>query len=80
MSSQALPSIEDQLLDLSIDERIRIAKWIWNDLIQSPDSLPISDAVKAELLARLEDADLNPEDEEPWEIVREDLLRFLKDS
>ena len=80
MSSQALPEIKSYILDLSIEDRIEIAKWVWNDLIENPDNIPISNAHRRVLDARIEDARLHPEDEQPWAEVREELKRYLKDS
>ena len=79
MSSQTSLPIEEQILELPIDERIRLAKWIWNDLIESNENLPISEEIKAELMARLEEANLNPDEGEPWENVREELERLLNE-
>jgi putative addiction module component (TIGR02574 family) len=55
---------------LSIDDRIRLAEAIWDDIAADQDSAELTDAQKCELERRLADDDANPDDVVPWEIVK----------
>ena len=65
--------------DLPIDERLQLVEDIWDSIAQDantrPDRLPLSDAQRTELRRRIADADANPDDGVPWEVLREELFR-----
>jgi putative addiction module component (TIGR02574 family) len=64
---------------LPIPERLRLVEDIWDSIAEEanarPDALPLSDAQRAELARRRADADAHPEDNIPWEQVRDELFR-----
>ena len=62
-------------LELSRAERIRLVEDIWDSVAAEPDDSPLSDELKAELDARLEDHLKNPDEGSTWEEVRERLLQ-----
>jgi putative addiction module component (TIGR02574 family) len=66
------PSLEE-ILKLSVSERIQLVEDIWDSIVSSPESLPVTDAQKAELGRRLADYRANPEAGRTWEEVRESL-------
>ena len=62
-----------EILGLSVDERIRIVEAIWDSIAASPDLLPLTDAQRQELDRRLADYQAYPEDTRSWGEVRDDL-------
>ena len=65
--------------DLPIDERLQLVEDIWDSIAEEanarPQSLPLTEAHRAELERRLADADAHPEDSVPWETVRAQLFK-----
>lgn len=66
--------IED-LLKLSIAERIQLVEDLWDSIAADPSSVPLTEKQRAELDRRLDDQAQNPEAGEPWEAVRERLYK-----
>ncbi len=64
-----------QILELPIAERIRLVELIWDSIAAVPETVPISDELKAELDRRLAEFEADPEAESLWEDVRERILR-----
>ena len=62
-------SIAD-ILELPVQERIRLVELIWDSVAAVPDAVEISPALKAELEARLKDFEANPETGFSWEQVK----------
>lgn len=62
-------SIAD-ILELPVQERIRLVELIWDSVAAVPDAVAISPALKAELEARLKEFEVNPEAGYSWEEVR----------
>ncbi len=63
----------EEILKLSVAERIQLVEDIWDSIVASPASLPVTDAQKAELDRRLADYRANPGAGRTWEEVRESL-------
>jgi putative addiction module component (TIGR02574 family) len=63
-----------EVLQLSIDERIKLAEDIWESIAASPQPLILTDEQGAELDRRLEDYHKHPEDGTPWEVVKKRVL------
>ena len=65
--------------DLPIDERLQLVEDIWDSIAEEanarPQSLPLTDAQRAELERRVADADAHPEDSVPWDNVRAQLFK-----
>jgi putative addiction module component (TIGR02574 family) len=65
--------------DIPIAERVQLVEDIWDSIAEEanvrPDSLPLTDAQRAELRRRLTDSDAHPGQSVPWEQVREELFR-----
>jgi len=66
------PTLEE-ILKLSVSERIQLVEDIWDSIVSSPESLPLTDAQKLELGRRLADYRANPSAGRTWEEVRESL-------
>lgn len=64
-------SAKDDILELSIAERIQLVEDIWDSIAKSPESLPLSEEQKTELDKRLAAYHNDPGKGSPWNIVRE---------
>lgn len=62
---------KDNILDLSISERIQLVEDIWDSIAKSPESIQLSEEQKIELDKRLDDYHNDPGKGSPWDIVRE---------
>ena len=62
-------SIAD-ILELPVQERIRLVELIWDSVAAIPEAVEISPALKAELEARLAEFEANPESGYSWDQVR----------
>lgn len=65
--------IREIILKLSVSERIQLVEEIWDSISAHPESLPVTEAQKAELDRRLADYRANPSQGRTWEEVRESL-------
>lgn len=64
-----------EILELPIAERIRLVELIWGSIAVSPEAVPVSDELKAELNRRLAEFEANPEGGSPWEEVRSRIVQ-----
>lgn len=56
---------------LSVEERLRLVAFIWNELT-AEDAIPEpTNAQRAELERRWQDDEVNPDNGTPWEEIRE---------
>ena len=62
-----------KVLSLNPADRLELISVVWDTL--SPDDLPVTDAERALLDARLADMERNPEDQSPWPKVKARLER-----
>jgi len=60
-----------EILKLSIPERIRLAEDIWESIAAVPESVEVTDGQRRELDRRLAAWREDPTRGDPWEIVRE---------
>ena len=68
-------SLISRVVSLSPEDRLQLIGVVWDTL--TPEDLPITDAEKALLDARLADIELNPSDQSPWPEVKTRLERRL---
>lgn len=66
--------LTQELLKLSIAERIQLAEDLWDSVAKDAAQVPVSESQLAELERRLERFSENPDATRPWEEVRKDLL------
>ncbi len=66
-----------EILQLSVAERIQIVEDIWDNILESPQSLSLSDTEKAELDKRLESYNQNPNEGIKWETLKKNLSESL---
>ncbi len=69
------PSQLDEILSLSVEERIQLVEAIWDSIAEHPESLPVTDAQRKELDRRLSDHLREPEAARSWSQVRKSLGR-----
>jgi putative addiction module component (TIGR02574 family) len=62
-----------EILKLSVSERIQLVEEIRDSIAAHPESLPVTEAQKAELDRRLADYRANPGQGRTWEEVRDSL-------
>ena len=68
-------SLMEQIVRLKPAERLELIGVVWDSL--SPDDLPITEAERALLDARLADMESNPDDQSSWADVKSRLERLL---
>jgi putative addiction module component (TIGR02574 family) len=69
-------SLIAKVVSLSPAERLELIGAVWDSL--SPDDLPVTDAEKELLDARIADMERNPDDQSPWPDVKARLERLLR--
>ena len=69
------PSQLEQLLNLSVEDRIQLVEAIWDSIADDPDSLPVTEAQRAELDRRLAAHQRDPDATRAWPQVRDELKR-----
>ena len=62
-------SIAD-ILELPLQERIRLVEIIWDSIAVAPEAMKISPALKAELEVRLAEFEDNPESGYSWDQLK----------
>lgn len=63
------PSI-DEILTLSVADRLRLAHLLWESVEILPEGMPLSAAVREEIDRRLEAFEKDPEAGSSWEDVK----------
>ena len=61
----------EELLSLSVPERIQLAEDLWDSIVMEPESLPLSEEQRMELDRRLEEYHSDPSTGSPWTTVME---------
>jgi len=72
LSNMSTISIAD-ILELPVQERIRLVELIWDSIAALPEAVEISPALKAELETRLAEFEANPEAGYSWDQVKSHL-------
>ena len=67
--------VEQNVLDLSVSERIQLVEDIWDSIEKVPESIHLSDEQKVELDRRLDDYHADPGKGAPWDLVCERIKR-----
>lgn len=68
------PDIQE-ILKLSVVERLRLVEDIWDSIAVSPELLPVTDAQKKELDRRLAVHEARPDEARSWDEIRGSLDR-----
>jgi putative addiction module component (TIGR02574 family) len=64
----------DEILELSVPDRLRVVEEIWESIVAAPEALPVPQSQRDELDRRLKLHQEDPEAATPWETVRSRLL------
>ena len=75
--SQAAEPIIESFRKLPSTEKIRLVQQLWDEIADEAAHLPLTDAQKRLLDARIAEHEANPGDVEPWEQARDEILREL---
>ncbi|MBI3372875.1 MAG: addiction module protein [Betaproteobacteria bacterium] len=62
---------------LSAAEKIRLVQQLWDEIADQAAELPLTDAQKQLLDELIDEHEANSDDAEPWEQVRDEILRKL---
>ena len=62
---------QNDILDLSISERIQLVEDLWDSIAKVPESIQLSGEQKLELDRRLDAYHSDPDLGSPWDVVRE---------
>ena len=62
-----------EILDLPAEERIKVAQAIWESVVRNPDAVPVTEAQRRELDARLAAFEVDQDPGEPWEKIKDSL-------
>ena len=68
-------SLMEKIVSLKPADRLKLIGVVWDSL--SANDLPVTDAERALLDARLADMESNPDDQSPWSDVKTRLERLL---
>jgi len=60
----------DELLKLTVAERIQLAEDLWDSIAAEPEALPLTDVQRSEVKRRLAEHDRDSESAIPWEEAR----------
>lgn len=61
----------EELLALSLPERIQLVEDIWDSIAMEPEAVPLSEEQRMELDRRLDEYNSNPNTGSPWTTVME---------
>ena len=62
---------------LSQTDRLQLIRELWDSIVQEGKPLPMSDALREELIRRADDADAHPEEGKSWEEVKANTRKKL---
>jgi putative addiction module component (TIGR02574 family) len=65
----------EDILQLSVSERIQLAEDIWDSIAANPEALPLTDAERQELDRRLESYARNPGEGVPWDDLKKQVRK-----
>jgi putative addiction module component (TIGR02574 family) len=58
-------------------ERIRLVQQLWDEIADEAAELSLTEAQRRALDERIDEHEANPDDVEPWEQARDEILRRL---
>jgi putative addiction module component (TIGR02574 family) len=58
-------------------EKVRLVQQLWDEIAEEAAHLPLTESQRRLLDEQIDHHEANPDDVEPWENVREDILRKL---
>lgn len=76
MSESTEPIIEE-FRKLPSTEKIRLVQRLWDEISAEATRLPLTEAQKRLLDERIQEHEASPDDVEPWEQARDEILHKL---
>ena len=76
----ALPIPPPGFDDLDLDQQIEYVQALWDRIAAKETAVPVPEWHREILDERLADLDAHPEASRPWEAVKADLLRSVRDK
>ncbi|MEO0396170.1 MAG: addiction module protein [Cyanobacteria bacterium P01_A01_bin.137] len=67
------PLLNVEISQIGIAERIQLAEDLWDSILLSPESLPVTDNQKQELDDRMREYHQEPESGSSWQVIKERL-------
>ena len=65
----------EDILQLSVSERIQLAEDIWDSIAANPESITLTDAERQVLDRRLESYARNPDEGVPWDDLKKQVRK-----
>ena len=62
---------------LPATEKIRLVQQLWDEIAEEAAQLPLTESQRRLLDQRIDEHEANPDDVEPWDDARNDILRKL---
>lgn len=62
---------------LPATEKIRLVQQLWDEIVEEPANLPLTESQRRLLDERIHDHEANTDDVESWGYARDDILRKL---
>jgi putative addiction module component (TIGR02574 family) len=78
--SGATSKIPNEFISLSTDDRISYVQNLWNFIAETPEQVPIPGAHKQILDQRLAAYKAEPNKGKPWNQVRDNILKNLRNT
>ena len=75
--SEASEPIIERFRQLPPSEKIRLVQQLWDEIADEAAQAPLTSAQKRLLDERIDDHEAHPDDVEPWEQARDEILRKL---
>jgi len=75
--SEAVQPIIARFRKLPSTEKVRLVQQLWDEIVDEAAHTPLSSAQQRLLDERIDDHEANPDDVEPWEQARGEILRKL---
>ncbi len=66
-----------QVAELTVAEKLQLIGQLWDEVLAHPDQIPVTEWQKRLLDQRHQEFLKNPDDGEPWEVVKERIRREL---
>jgi putative addiction module component (TIGR02574 family) len=73
-----MPTILEQAMDLTAEEKIDLISALWDSMAQHPESIPVPDWQLKELERRIEAQRQHPEPGQSWKEVKREIRHGKK--
>jgi putative addiction module component (TIGR02574 family) len=63
-----------EVLEMPVNERLQLLEVIWDSLAETPEAVPLTDEMRAELDRRLDAYYRDRSSAKPWDEIRDELF------